>query len=130
MSPRYRRRWHRHGHVRNILLTIFALLFVSSAWAVIFTAMTAAHSGETVYGYVGAAPSPAGASSGSAYSVEVFPVGFVDSHGRTTTLWETDVHNCYGSSTRSPPQDQRNLLDSLTTLKFSKCPYFFHRVAV
>ena len=30
---RYRRRWHGHRNVRNILLIIFALLFVSSAWA-------------------------------------------------------------------------------------------------
>ena len=42
---RTHRRWRRHRHLRAVLLGLGAMLFVSSAWAVIFTAMTAAHSG-------------------------------------------------------------------------------------
>src|SRR5215472_10502582 len=35
---RNHRRWRRHRHVRVVMLTIAALVFVSSAWAIIFTA--------------------------------------------------------------------------------------------
>jgi hypothetical protein len=95
-----RRRWHRHRHLRAVLLTVLAMLFVSSAWAVIFTAMTAAHSAGPGYGLDGAAPALAGGSSSCGFSMEMFPVNYVDQRGHLQTAWETEVHNCYGGSNR------------------------------
>jgi hypothetical protein len=90
---RTHRRWRRHRHLRAVLLGLGAMLFVSSAWAVIFTAMTSA-------------PSFAGGASTCGYSMEMFPVTYVDDRGRATTAWGTEVRNCYGGSTRifaAPP---------------------------
>ena len=28
--------------------------------------------------------------------MEMFPVTLTDQHGRRVTVWETDVHNCWG----------------------------------
>jgi DnaJ domain len=95
-----RRRWHRHSHARSVLLTVFAMLFVSSAWAVIFAAMTAAHSGGLGYVYDAAAPILNGESSDCGFSMEMYPVNYVDQRGRVQTAWETEVHNCYGGGTR------------------------------
>jgi DnaJ domain len=103
---RIHRRWRRHRHLRTVLLGVFAMLFVSSAWAVIFTAMTAAHSGGYHYAFDSSAPSLAGGAPSCGFSMEMFPVTYVDEHGRATTTWGTDVRNCYGGSTRifaSPP---------------------------
>jgi curved DNA-binding protein CbpA len=100
VHPRAHRRWHRHGHLRKVLLGLFAVLFVSSAWAVIFTAMNAAHSGGLNYAYDTSAPSGMVSSSPSCgYSMEIYPVSYVDEHGRAKTEWGTDAHNCYGGST-------------------------------
>ena len=95
-----RRRWRRHRHLRAVLLTVLAMLFVSSAWAVIFTAMTAAHSGGSGYVYDAAGGTFTGASSDCGYSMEMFPVYYRDQQGRLQTSWETEVHNCYGGATR------------------------------
>jgi len=95
-----RRRWHRHSNARSVLLTVFAMLFVSSAWAVIFAAMTAAHSAGPGYVYDAAAPAFNGTSSNCGFSMEMFPVNYVDQRGRVQTAWETEVHNCYGGGTR------------------------------
>jgi len=95
-----RRRWRRHSHARAVLLTVFAMLFVSSAWALIFTAMTAAHSSGPGYAYDAAAPALNGASSGCGYSMEMFPVSYVDQRGHVQTAWETEVHNCWGGAIR------------------------------
>jgi curved DNA-binding protein CbpA len=103
---RARRRWHRHRHLRAVLLGLGAMLFVSSAWAVIFTAMTAAHSGGHTYAYDASVPSLARGATSCSFSMEMFPVTYVDSRGRTTTSWGTEVRNCYGGSTRifaAPP---------------------------
>lgn len=103
---RSHRRWRRHRHLRSVLLGLGAMLFVSSAWAVIFTAMTAAHSGGYNYAYDTAAPSVAGGAPSCGYSMEMFPVTYVDDRGRATTSWGTEVRNCYGGSTRiyaAPP---------------------------
>lgn len=101
IRPHVHRRWRRHRRLRTVLLGLFATLFVSSAWAVIFTAMTVAHSSGPVYAYEGSTPIVSGGSSSSCgYSMEIYPVSYVDQHGRVKTEWGTDVHNCYGGSTR------------------------------
>jgi len=103
---RTQRRWRRHRHLRAVLLGLGAMLFVSSAWAVIFTAMTAAHSGGYSYAYDSSAPSVAGGATSCGFSMEIFPVTYVDDRGRATTSWGTEVRNCYGGSTRifsTPP---------------------------
>jgi curved DNA-binding protein CbpA len=92
------RRWHRHRHVRAALLTLIAVLFVSSAWAVIFTAMTVVHSGG--FDFDRASEFTAGVSPDCGFSMEMFPVTHTDEHGRRATAWETSVHNCWGGSTR------------------------------
>jgi curved DNA-binding protein CbpA len=103
---RTHRGWRRHRHLRAVLLGLGAMLFVSSAWAVIFTAMTAAHSGGYNYTYDASAPSVAGGAPSCGFSMELFPVTYVDDRGRATTSWGTEVRNCYGGSTRifaTPP---------------------------
>ena len=106
LRPRTHRHWRRQRHMRTVLVTLFAMVFVSSAWAVIFTAMTAAHSGGYSYAYDRSAPSLTGGSSSCGFSMEMFPVTYLDEQGRAKTTWEADVHNCYGGSTRiaaAPP---------------------------
>jgi curved DNA-binding protein CbpA len=98
--PRYRRRWQRDRHLRQALLSVFALLFFTSAWAVIFTAMTAAHSAGASFVYEGALPSLASGSSTCSFSMEMFPVSYLDERGKPQTDWEADVHTCYGTSAR------------------------------
>ena len=102
--PRHRRRWRRHRHLRHVLLTVFAVLFVSTAWAVIFTAMNVAHSAGATFTYEGVSPSlamsPAAASVSCGFAMEMFPVGYVDEHGTGQTSWEAEVHSCYGRSSR------------------------------
>jgi len=99
-AHRSHRRWRHHRHARAVLLTLVAVLFVSSAWAVIFTAMTVAHSGGMGYIYDAAAPALSGASADCSFSMEIFPVDYVDQRGRLQTGWETEVRNCYGGATR------------------------------
>jgi len=104
VRPRYRHHFHRNRRVRQVLLTLFAVLFVSSAWAIIFTAMTVAHSAGSGYVYDGIAPSLAASSASASvscgFSMEMFPVTIIDEHGKSQTAWEADVHNCYGGSSR------------------------------
>jgi len=116
---RYRRRWHRHTHLRVVMLSIAVVLFVSSAWAMIFTAMTAARSSGWSYTY----DYPAGAVShvapGCGFSMEIFPVSYIDQNGQLVTAWETEVRNCYGGTTRlsslsNSPAPTRFALDSTT----------------
>ncbi len=95
-----RRRWHRHRHLRAVLLTSLAMLFVSSAWAVIFTAMTAAHSAGPAYVYDTATSGLTGGYTNCGFSMEMYPVNYVDRQGHLQTAWETEVHNCYGGGTR------------------------------
>ncbi len=100
VRPRAHRRWYRHRHVRAVLLALFAVLFVSSAWAVIFTAMTVAHSGGADFGFDNPATYAGTATSDCSFSMEMFPVAYTDPHGRRSTVWEAEVHNCLGGSTR------------------------------
>jgi len=93
-----RRGWHRHRHSKTVLTALFSVLFVSSAWTVIFAAMTSAHSGSTGSWLPDSTPVTASASPGCGYSMEMFPVTFTDQQGRRFTVWETDVRNCWGGS--------------------------------
>jgi len=99
----WRRR--RHHHVKPILTALFSLLFISTAWTVIFAAMNSAHSGSSYYLSESSAPVTAVASQDCGFSMEMFPVTYTDDHGRRFTAWETDVRNCWGGSTRvsAPP---------------------------
>lgn len=97
---RYRRRWRRHRHVRVVLLAIGVLMFVSSAWAVIFTAMTAAHSEGFIYGSDSSSGVVSQAAPSCGFSMEIFPVSFRDECGHVDTAWVTEVRNCYGGPTR------------------------------
>ena len=83
-----------------VLMALFAFLFVSSAWVVIFAAMTSAHSAASNYAYDVPSPFNADASQGCAISMEMYPVTYTDERGRRATAWETDVRNCWGGSTR------------------------------
>jgi curved DNA-binding protein CbpA len=98
IQPRYHRHTRRRRHVRAVLLTLFAMLFVSSAWAVIFTAMTAAHSAGPSHIFSGPSRSFAEATPSCSFSMEMFPVTYKDQRGRLTTAWETEVRNCYGGA--------------------------------
>jgi hypothetical protein len=89
-----------HRHLRSVLFAIAALIFVSSAWALIFTAMTAAHSAGSSYSYDGPVSALSAAAPGCGFSMEIFPVSSRDQHGRATTAWEPEIKNCYGGSTR------------------------------
>lgn len=95
-----RRGWRRHRHVKPPLTALFSLLFVSTAWTVIFAAMTSAHSGSTGYWLSQSSPVTTSASLDCGFSMEMFPVTFTDQHGKRFTVWETDVRNCWGGSTR------------------------------
>ena len=134
---RSHRRFRRHRHLRTVLLGLGAMLFVSSAWAVIFTAMTAAHSGGYSYAYDSSAPSVAGGAPSCGFSMEMFPVTYVDDRGRATTSWGTEVRNCYGGSTRiycraAKPRRSRGKIceRSRSSLVGGPPDHFFHRVAV
>jgi curved DNA-binding protein CbpA len=90
--------WHRRRHVKPVLTALFSLLFVSTAWTVIFAAMTSAHSGSSGFSLGEASPITTSASLDCGYSMEMFPVSFTDQYGRRFTVWETEVHNCWGGS--------------------------------
>jgi curved DNA-binding protein CbpA len=95
-----RRGWHRRRRMRTVLMSVFAFIFVSSAWAVILAAMSSTSflAADSVFDI----PSSfnAEASQGCAISMEMFPVIYTDERGHQSTAWETDVHNCWGGSTR------------------------------
>jgi curved DNA-binding protein CbpA len=101
-EPRHhsRRGWRRHRHVKPVLTALFSVLFVSTAWTVIFAAMTSAHSGSSGFSLGATSPITSSASLDCGYSMEMFPVTFTDPHGKRFTVWETDVRNCWGGSTR------------------------------
>ena len=90
--------WHRHRHVKPFLTALFSLLFVSSAWTVIFAGMTSAHSGSSGYSFAASPTLTTSVSFDCGYSMQMFPVTFTDQRGRHFTVWETDVRNCWGGS--------------------------------
>jgi curved DNA-binding protein CbpA len=86
--------------MRAVLVALFAFVFVSGTWALIFTVMT-----TTRYAIADNSPGAqssfnADASQTCAISMEMYPVTYIDEHGRQSTAWETDVRNCWGGSTR------------------------------
>ncbi len=99
-SVRSRRRVRRFRHMRNVALTLFALVIVSSAWTVIFAAMNAAHSGSSAFAFAGPDTYAGASSTECGISMEMFPVKYIDARGRVATGWETEIHNCWGGSTR------------------------------
>jgi curved DNA-binding protein CbpA len=90
--------WRRHRHTKPVLTALFSLLFVPTAWTVIFAAMTSAHSGSSGYSFAEGSPITTSASLDCGYSMEMFPVTFTDQHGRRFTVWATEVRNCWGGS--------------------------------
>lgn len=108
-TVRHRRRGRRLRFVRPVVMTLCALVIVCSAWTLIFAAMNAAHAGVAPFSF-GKGETYAGASSADCgFSMEIFPVKYIDQRGRVTTGWETDVHNCWGGSARLT-----NLPDSMS----------------
>jgi curved DNA-binding protein CbpA len=90
----------RRRRIRTALLSVFAFVFVSSAWAVIFAAMNSNHFSVADSGFDTPASFNVEASQNCAFSMEMFPVSYTDEHGRRSTAWETNVRNCWGGSTR------------------------------
>lgn len=100
VRPHSHHGWHCRRHVKPILTALFSLLFISTAWTVIFAAMTSAHSGSSSYWFDSTLPMAADTSTDCGFSMEMFPVTYIDKHGRRFTAWETDVRNCWGGTTR------------------------------
>ncbi len=90
----------RRRRIRTALLSVFAFVFVTSAWVVIFAAMDSAHSLGANRGFDGPSTFSAEMSQSCAFSMEMYPVSYTDEHGRRATAWETTVRNCWGGATR------------------------------
>jgi curved DNA-binding protein CbpA len=93
-STRRRRRF------RAGVLAVVAFMFVSTAWALIFTAMSSAHYAVANDGFAGSSSFSREASQGCGFTMEMFPVTYKDELGRQSTAWETNVRNCWGGSTQ------------------------------
>jgi hypothetical protein len=78
--PRPRRRWRRHRQQRAVLPALFVGLLVTSAWAVIFTAMSMARSGSFPYAS-GSPPTLGTAPPECSFSMEMFPLSYTDQRG-------------------------------------------------
>jgi len=84
----WRRR--RHRHVKTVLTTLFSLLFVSTAWTVIFAGMNAAHSGSSFHLFESPSSVTAVASQECGFSTTVADVCFP---GRKTAAVVVGVRN-------------------------------------
>jgi curved DNA-binding protein CbpA len=100
VRPRTYRSSRRRRRVRAVLMTLFAFLFVSSAWAVIFTTMTSVRYSASSRTLDAPRSFSADTSEGCGFSMEIVPVTYTDERGHRSTAWETDVRNCWGGSTR------------------------------
>jgi curved DNA-binding protein CbpA len=100
VRPRTYHSSRRRRRVRAVLMTLFAFLFVSSAWAVIFTAMTSVRYSASSRSLDAPQGFSTEASQTCGFSMEMFPVSYTDERGHRSTAWETDVRNCWGGSTR------------------------------
>lgn len=100
VRPRTYHSSRRRRRVRAVLMTLFAFVFVSSAWAVIFTAMTSVRYSASSRSLD--APSSLGANTPEScgFSMEMIPVTYTDERGHRSMAWETEVRNCWGGSTR------------------------------
>lgn len=99
IRPRVYRSTRRRRRVRAVLLGLFALMFVTSAWALVITALTVAHSGGFGEAYYAPSTSPEAASTDCNFKMEIVPVTYFDERGHQATTWDTDVHNCFGGTT-------------------------------
>lgn len=100
VRPRTYHSSRRRRRVRAVLMTLFAFLFVSSAWAVIFTAMTSMRYSASSRSLDVPRSFGAETSESCGFSMEIIPVTYTDERGHRSTAWETDVRNCWGGSTR------------------------------
>ena len=100
VRSRSRRAPYRRRRFRTGVLAVCALMFVSSAWAVIFTTIRSAR--PSLLDEISYTPSTvsAAASPDLGLTIEMFPVIYTDDHGRLATAWEADVHNWWGGSTK------------------------------
>ena len=102
--PHARHYGHRARKVRNGIVIACAMLFVSTAWALIYSALSVAHdSGYGMSRVTFEAPLSSRAVEFSADctpTMEIVPINYVDERGRASTLLETDLHACWGGSTR------------------------------
>jgi len=90
---------HRRRRIRTFLMSIFAVAFVFTAWAMIFAAMHTARYSTADYALDVPSSFNTDTSQGCPISMEMFPVTYIDERGRPSTAWETDVRNCWGGST-------------------------------
>jgi curved DNA-binding protein CbpA len=97
---RSRPRWPRHNHTRKVMMAIIALMIISSAWTVIYTSMSIAHSGGFSFPDEARAASLGDAAYSCSYSLELVPLITIDERGRRSVTWEANMQNCYGGATR------------------------------
>ena len=90
---------HRRRRIRTVLMAMFSILFVFTAWAVIFVAISSPNFWAADYRFDKPSSFNADASEGCSISMEMFPVTYTDERGRQSTAWETSAHNCWGGST-------------------------------
>jgi hypothetical protein len=98
--PRNRRRWRLRSYERTVLLAVVSVMFVSSAWTVIYNTMKAAHAGGFSFAPEARVATLAQPASDCSYSMEIIPVISMDARGRRTVLWEAEMQNCYGGAAR------------------------------
>ena len=100
VHPRTYHSSRRRRRVRAVLMTLFAFLFVSGAWAAIFTAMTSLRYSASSRTLDAPRSFSADTSESCGFSMEIIPVNYTNERGHRSTAWETDVRNCWGGSTR------------------------------
>jgi len=100
VRPHFHRSSRRRRRVRAVLITLVAFVFVSSAWAVIFTAVASAHYSSSGRSIDAPRSSSAEKSENCGFSMEIFPVSYTDELGHRSTTWDADVRNCWGGSTK------------------------------
>jgi len=99
VRPHSYRGSRRRRRIRAVLMTLVVFVFVSSAWAVIFTAMTSMRHSASGRSLDAPTSFSADTSDTCGFSMEIFPVSSTDERGNRSTAWVTDVHNCWGGST-------------------------------
>ena len=90
----------RHRHLKTVLTAVFSMMVVSTAWAVIYETMNMAHSGASITLFNDPIPVTANVAPSCGFSMEMFPVTYIDQHGHRSVAWEADIHNCWGSPAR------------------------------
>jgi curved DNA-binding protein CbpA len=98
--PHHHRSPHRRRRARAVLMAVCSVLFVCTAWVVIYAAISSPHFSTVNYAYDTPSVLNGDASQGCAFSMQMYPVNYVDQRGRQSTAWITDVRNCWGGATR------------------------------